>query len=84
MDIKELKGTITLSDFAEGITSGTNRSLGEVWENCVDCNHCRYKDQCQAISDQIQDEYDVNVYCRQVIDYLMGEMPIEGFLKEVL
>lgn len=82
MDIKELKGTMTLSDFAEGITSGAKKSLGAVWENCVDCNHCPYIEQCRTISDQIQDEYDVNVYCRQVIDYLMGEMPIEGFLKE--
>ena len=82
MDIKELKGTMTLSDFAEGITSGTKKSLGEVWENCVDCNHCPYREQCQTISDQIQDEYDVNVYCRQVIDYLLGYKTIEDFLKE--
>ena len=82
MDIKELKGTMTLSDFAEGITSARKKSLGTIWENCVDCNHCPYVEQCRTISDQIQDEYDVNVYCRQVIDYLMGEMPIEGFLKE--
>ena len=82
MDIKELKGTMTLSDFAEGITSARKKSLGAVWENSVSCNDCAYREQCKTISDQIQDEYDVNVYCRQVIDYLMGEMPIEGFLKE--
>lgn len=83
MDIKSLKGTMTLSDFAEGITSqGNKRTLGAVWEHTIDCNHCNYREACKAISDHIQDEYDVNVYCRQVIDYLMGEMPIEGFLKE--
>ena len=83
MDIKELKGTMTLSDFAEGITAQPNKkTLGAVWEHTVDCNHCNYKEQCRLISDQIQEEYDVNVYCRQVIDYLLGEATIEDFLKE--
>lgn len=82
MDINELKGTMTLTDFAEGITSTGKKNLGELWEANVDCNHCPYREQCQAISDKIQDEYDVNVYYRQVIDYLMGEMSMEDFLKE--
>ena len=83
MDIKELKGTMTTSDFLEGLVDQKkSKSLGEVWEGIVDCNHCNYKEQCRAISDQIQDEYDVNVYCRQVIDYLLGDMSIEGFLRE--
>lgn len=83
MDIKELKGTMDLSDFAEGLVSQKKaKSLGEVWENIVDCNHCPYKEKCQAISDYIQKKYDVNTYCRQIIDYLLGDMSIEGFLKE--
>ena len=83
MDIKELKGTMTLENFAAGITAQPNKkTLGAVWEHTIDCNHCNYREQCKAISEQIQDEYDVTVYCRQVIDYLLGEMPIEGFLKE--
>ena len=83
MDIKELRGTMDLSDFAEGLVDQNKaKSLGAVWESFVACNHCSYREQCRLISDQIQEEYDVNVYCRQVINYLLGDMPIEGFLKE--
>ena len=80
MNIKELKGTMTLSDFAEGLVD--QKSLGAVWESFVECNQCNYKEQCRAISAQIREEYGVNVYCRQVIDYLLGEKTIEDFLKE--
>jgi hypothetical protein len=84
MNIKELKGTMNLSDFAEGLVGQKKaKSLGEVWEDFVDCNHCPYTEQCKAISNHIQNEYDVNTYCRQTIDYLLGDMSIEGFLKEV-
>ena len=83
MDIKELKGTMTLSDFAEGLVDQNKaKSLGAVWESFVECNQGNYKEQCRAISAQIREEYDVNVYCRQVIDYLLGEKTIEDFLKE--
>ena len=82
MNIKELKGTMTTSDFLEGLVDQKkSKSLGEVWENYVDCNHCSYKEKCKAISDFIQDEYDVNTYCSQIIDYLLGGMSIEGFLS---
>lgn len=83
MDIKELKGTMTISDFAEGLVGQKKaKSLGQVWEDIVDCNHCPYKEKCQAICDYIAEEYDVSAYCRQVIDYLLGDMSIEGFLRE--
>ena len=81
MNIKELKGTITLSDFVEGIIV-KKKTPGAVWEDLVECDRCPYKKQCKAICDQIAAEYDVSVYCGQVIDYLLGEIKIEDFLKE--
>ena len=83
MNIKDLKGSVSDQEFLESfLTHGNFKSIGEVWEKNIDCNHCVYKDQCQFISDQIQDMYDVSTYCRQIINYLLGDMPIEGFLKE--
>ena len=83
MNIKELKGTMTLEDFAEGITvQGNKKTLGAVWEHTIDCNHCNYRLQCRAISDQLLAEHDVNVFCHQVIDYLLGEKTIEDIIKE--
>ena len=81
MDIKELKGTMSVSDFAEGIAH-KKKTLGAVWEDMVACSHCPYTEQCKAICDHIAEEYDVSTYCGQVIDYLLGEITLEDFLKE--
>ena len=80
MDIKELKGTMTLEDFVEGLAH--KKTPGQVWEDMVDCNHCPYKEKCDAISAQVDAEFDVNVYCSQVIDFLLGEITFEDFVKE--
>jgi MoaA/NifB/PqqE/SkfB family radical SAM enzyme len=80
MDIRKLRGSMTLSDFAEGISY--KKSLGHLWEEEVDCNHCPYKTQCNQIHAQIEAEYGVGPYCRQIINFLLGESTIEDILKE--
>lgn len=83
MDIKNLKGSMSVADFADGIAAQKKaQTLGVVWEDIVDCDHCTYKEQCKAICDHVQNEYDVSAYCGQVIDYLLGEITIEDFIKE--
>ena len=81
MDIKELKGKITLSDFVEGIIV-KKKTPGAVWEDLVECSYCPYRFECQAICDQVEKELDVSAYCGQVIDYLLGEIEFEDFIKE--
>lgn len=83
MDIKELKGTMTTSNFVEGLVDQKKaESLGEVWEDIVDCNHCPYTAQCKAISDYYEDQ-GINLYCGQVIDYLLGDLDPSKLPKEV-
>ena len=83
MDIQEYKGVMSLEDFAEGLTSMPNKkTLGTVWEHTVDCNHCSFRGHCKQICEQVEAEYGVNAYCRQVIDFLLGDATIEDFLKE--
>lgn len=81
MDIKELKGKMTLSDFVEGIIT-KKKTPGAVWEDLVECNRCPYKEECKAICEQVEEELDISAYCGQVIDYLLGEIEFEDFVKE--
>jgi hypothetical protein len=68
MDIKNLKGSITITDFINDICTGSGEStLGALWEKNVDCNHCKYREQCHALGDKFED-----ITCSQVIDYLLG------------
>lgn len=83
MEIKKLKGSMSVSDFADGLLSqNDSETFGEVWENYVDCNHCRYAKDCKAITDYYEDK-GINLYCSQVIDYLMGDLDPETLPKEV-
>lgn len=83
MDIKNLKGSISVSDFADGLLKQKrHETFGKVWEDYVDCNHCCFKEKCEAICNQVEAELDVNAYCSQVIDYLLGDLTFEDFIKE--
>ena len=83
MNIKDYKGSISLEDFAEGITAQPGReTVGAVWEHTIDCNHCCFHGQCRDIADQVSDEYNYNICCRQIIDFLIGDKSIEDILKE--
>ena len=86
MNIKDYKGSISLEDFAEGITAQPGReTLGAVWEHTIDCNHCCFQSRCRDIADQVSDEYNnYNIYCNQVIDFLLGDKSIEDIVKEVI
>ena len=83
MNIKDYEGSISLEDFAEGITAQPGReTLGAVWEHTIDCNHCCFHGQCRDIADRVSDEYNYNICCRQIIDFLIGDKSIEDILKE--
>ena len=80
MNIKELKGKMSLEDFVEGLTH--KKTPGQLWEDEVGCNQCPYKEECNAICDQVEKELGVSGYCNQVINYLLGEIEFEDFVKE--
>lgn len=83
MDIKELKGTMSVEDFADGLLSQKKfETFGEVWEDYIDCNHCNYREKCHAICEHYEDK-GINLYCNQVIDYLLGDLDIETIPAEV-
>lgn len=83
MDIKELKGSMSLSDFAEGLIAQKKLgTAGAVWEDYVDCNHCIYQEKCKALCAHYEDR-GVNLYCGQVIDYLLGDLDLDKLPAEV-
>jgi hypothetical protein len=83
VDIKNLKGSMSVADFAEGITVQKKaQTLGAVWEDIVTCDHCTYKEQCKAICSHYESK-GIDLYCGQVIDYLLGEIDIETIPQEV-
>lgn len=79
MDIKKLEGSLSFEDFDEGLVSyGNCKTFGEVWEKCVNCNHCDHREACE----QLADKYD-GIKCSQFIDLLLGQKTLEQILKEV-
>ena len=85
MDICEYKGILSFEDFAEGITAQSPKStLGTIWEHTIDCNHCSLIGHCKDLASQVSNEYNYNICCRQVIDFLLGDKSIEDIVKEVI
>jgi hypothetical protein len=73
MDIKNLKGSVSITDFVDDLCTGSSsETLGALWEKSVDCNHCKYVESCRAIADEYE-----NINCRQVVDYLLGDQNLD-------
>ena len=72
MKIKNLKGSVSLTDFIDDLCTATkSESLGELWENNVGCSDCKYREQCQALGDEFEE-----ITCSQVIDHLLGDQDL--------
>ena len=83
MDIKNLKGSVSVVDFADGLLAQKRfETFGALWEDYVDCNHCIYKEKCEAIYEQYEAK-GVNLHCRQVIDFLLGDLDLDTIPAEV-
>ena len=79
MDTKKLEGSLSFDDFEEGLVSyGNCKTFGEVWEKCVSCNHCDYKESCT----QFADYFDYDFKCSQFIDLLLGHKKLEDIITE--
>ena len=80
MDIKKLEGSLSWEDFDEGLVSyGNCKTLGEVWEKCVNCNHCDHKAACEEFNEEY---YDYDIKCSQFIDMLLGKKTLEKIIEE--
>ena len=79
MDIKNLNGSVSLIDFIDDLCTGSGETtLGALWEKNVDCNHCKYREQCHALGEVYED-----ITCDQVVDYLLGDLDLEKLGTEV-
>jgi hypothetical protein len=79
MNIKNLKSSVSLTDFIDDLCTGSGETtLGALWEKNVDCNHCKYREQCHALGE----EYD-GITCDQVVDYLLGDFDLAKLGTEV-
>jgi hypothetical protein len=64
--------SITIDDFVRGILSASSdNTFGSVWEDCVTCNKCMFKEQCHEFC-EIAEEYGKNPTCKEVINVLIG------------
>jgi hypothetical protein len=80
MDVKNIKGSLSKEEFLRELLPAVKiGTLGELWEDNVDCNHCKFKDTCDKLSNEIEEEYGVNVYCSQVINILVGDLDPKYF-----
>lgn len=77
MDINTFVGSVSIEDFINGLllTRGVD-TLGDVWEKLLDCNHCKFAEQCKAIGDYF-DMQNKNPTCGQIIDFLLGDIKEE-------
>jgi hypothetical protein len=75
MDIKKYEGSMSLEAFAYGLRG--NKTLGDVWEDCVTCNHCSQREACKNLVEQMSTERGIDLFCGQVIDILLGNLKIE-------
>ena len=83
MDIKELKGTVHTANLLDGMLAQRKlETFGALWEDYVDCNHCIYSEKCRAICEHYEDK-GINLYCGQVIDYLLGDLDLDTLTAEV-
>ena len=78
MDIKKYEGKMSIEDFVDGLMSAyaDSKTVGEVWEDCVSCDHCPYKQECGDITEYMLSK-DIEIYCDQVINILFGTLKIE-------
>ena len=79
MDIKKYEGSLSLENFVEGLLTARveNKTLGEVWEDCVSCDHCPHRDACRDLTEYVFATKDTDLYCDQVIEILLGNLKIE-------
>ena len=82
MDIKNLKGTVSVPEFADGLLYQKKfETFGALWEDYVGCAHCIYAEKCEAICAHYKSK-GIELYCGEVIDYLLGDCDLEEVYKE--
>lgn len=77
-EIKKLEGSVSIEDFMRGLLLARDvETLGDVWEQGMDCNHCIFVKQCKAIGDHFDAE-GKNPTCGQIVDILLGDLKAEA------
>jgi hypothetical protein len=75
--MEKLIGSVSIEDFVRGLLLLRDvETLGDVWERCMDCNHCKFVKQCKVIGDHFA-EQDKNPTCGQIVDLLLGDIKVE-------
>jgi hypothetical protein len=83
MDIKKFKGSVSKEKFLEELLPAAKiETLGELWEDHVNCNNCNFRDQCRALSSELEAKLGSTLYCNQVIDILLGTLDPEDIEEE--
>jgi hypothetical protein len=74
-EIKKYEGSVSDDAFILGLLSRYN-TFGDIWEQCISCDHCAFKKQCEEIGEVMEDN-GKNPTCGQIISILTGEIKIE-------
>ena len=72
MDIKKFEGSVSQGEFIQGLLLARGvETFGDIWEKMIDCSHCKFAKQCDAITEHYVGKYK-NPRCGQIIDLLTG------------
>jgi hypothetical protein len=81
-DLKKLERSLYVEDFVEDMDNSLKygQTLGTVWERCIGCDTCKYRETCEATADRLE-ELGVKIKCSQFIDLLLGETTVEKIMR---
>lgn len=81
INVKKYEGQMSIEEFTAGLLDCLEcKTLGCIWEQRVVCQNCAYREACTELSDAMMTEHNVHLYCRQVIDILLGDLKIETLI----
>ena len=71
--------SISLEDFTSALLVANKHkteTLGDLWEELVECNKCPYSEQCNKLSAYMKDK-GKELHCNQYISVAMGELTLD-------
>ena len=75
--MEKLIGSVNQDEFVQGLLLARGvETCGDIWEQLMDCNHCKFVQQCKQLGDAIE-QLNKQPRCGQIVDMLMGVLKPE-------
>jgi hypothetical protein len=70
-------GSVNQDEFVQGLLLARGvETCGDIWEQLMDCNHCKFVQQCKQLGDMLE-QLNKHPRCGQIVDMLMGGLQPE-------